>query len=198
LLMPLAFTFTESPRRKLQNSHNSCPPVLGYRRFRIMKISLLTVLALVSIAGLACASIANANSHWYTWLEIFSWILFGLSFIVAFHTRSTVVAAFPIFFVVTKVVLEDHENYLFHWVFLTLDLEGEYAIRRVVRHLAQIAFPCFGSLMTAVVLGLCGRQISSATRQARSCDDGEPSGALESASPGVLAVDDQPRRPRDQ
>ena len=129
-----------------------------------MKLSLLAVLGLVSIAALACASIANANLHWYTWLDIASWLLFGGSFIVAFHTRSTVVAAFPISFIVCKFILEDHENYLFNWLYSLFDLSEEYAIQLVIRYITQIALPFFVAFSTAVVLKLRERRLPTAMR----------------------------------
>lgn len=130
-----------------------------------MQLQLRWMLGIVAASAVVFASIVTANRHWSNGIELFGYLTFAISFIVAFHTRSTVIAAYSVCFMASKLAFERQGGYLFGWIAHYLVADDNFAGQLVLDHYFVIFGGLSGMSITYLTLHWLGGRDASANNQ---------------------------------
>ena len=116
---------------------------------------------LIAYAALVFASVSHANAHWEAWLGLFAYLSFFVCALLAFHRRSTLFAAYCVFYLFGHALCDTYGFYMFNDAIMALRAEEDYYTKDIVYTHVYVACGIVGTLTAHIAIA---RSVESAER----------------------------------
>lgn len=102
------------------------------------------------------ASVSNANEHWDAWLGLVAYLSLAICALLAFHRRSTIFAAYCVFYFFGMALCDTHGFYMFHDAIMALRGDEDYSTADIVYTHIYVACGIAGALAAHISIARSG------------------------------------------